>query len=823
MKTFITLIVFILSLLLSSCSSNKSSSDTSNPPSKVGKVAKVVITPQSILITDPHQSKMLRATAYDADGNELNVDINWSSSHNDIATISTDGNASAQGVIGSTTITAEADGVKSSQVMVLVTELVGGATTVDDKQVVGDIEAVNPNDKPGIGYQYKVKLKNFPLPSNGDIIVGSGGIPIAGQVINSKINGTVTEVTLEVVPVEQVFSQLEIHEDFDLTKVDMQVDDSVSPYYTMQKQSDGSYVWTLKEQNISSVPQMHASPSIYSPSYERGPLKCTYEGTEVFPLNLSLPITHQLTHNLHTALDFSMGASHMKAFVYGELGTVFKITPTFNTALTAKVGCEVKLATLPIPIGGAISYFFGLQVPLGVGIEAGGQLELAQLAFEAVSKTEYDVAFGLDCSSGTCIGLHSMQNTNSTFTTNWILPSGNLADNLRLKPEISGFGFSKLEFHAIGLQNDLELVGAKGGLSNGADLAMIHAQCVDYNYTSDYKLSLYASVSSGNDVNQFISLFVPGGFAGFEYKLSTDLATSPKVLYAKASKNQYYYGDTVTFTVELDPATINYSFRGYNVDKISIYKRVPDGQGGYNYNWFFDMPAVDGQTKFERDWVFTQDGTVKDNYYAFIETKGIPTFGEFGILELSKIDVPKRVSKLEQYSNNNALVRIDHYNYNIDNKLATLWSQDVDGIDDDSSYTRSYIYDASGKLIHYSSDWLDSTLKDEEHAVVVNSHDDYIRDETYIDNTLDSYVTYSYTYDSENRYQQIVFTRYSCDSNTSCMLSRTNTEYYTYDEDGHILQYGNDKYTMTPIYNGDYMMKINTSYGTTFKFYYEEY
>jgi len=819
MKTYLSLILMILSLLLSSCSSNSSYSDTSSPPPKV---AKVVIAPQSVLMTDPQQSKVLRATAYDADGNVLTKTIKWTSTHSDIVAVSSDGNASAQGLIGSTTITAEAEGVKSAQLMILVTELVGGAITVDDKQVVGDIVAVDPNDQPGIGYQYKVKLKNFPLPSNGDIIVGNGDIPIAGQVINSESNGTVTEVTLEVVPVDQVFSQLEIHEDFDLTKVDMQIDDTLASYYTMQKQSDGSYLWTLKDQNGSPASQLHSSPSMQSSSFQRGPLECSYEGSGVFPLNLSLPFTHQLTHNLHTALDFSMGASHMKAFVYGELGTEFKISPTFNTAITAKANCEVNLATLPIPIGGAISYFFGLQVPLGVGIEIGGQLELAQLAFEAVSKTDYDVAFGLDCSSGTCIGLHSMQNTNSTFTTNWILPSSNLADNLRLKPEISGYGFSKLEFHAIGLEDDLELVGAKGGLSNGADLALIPAQCFDNNYTSDYKLSLFASVASGDDVNEFISLFVPGGFAGFEYKLSTDLATSPKVLDAKASKNQYYYGDTVTFTIELDPATIDYSFLGYNVDKISIYKRVPDGQGGYVYNWFFDIPAVDGQTKFEREWVFTQDGTVKDNYYAFIETKWLPTFGEFGILELAKIDIPKRISKVEQYRNN-LLVRIENFNYSIDNKLASVWSQDVDGTNDNSSYTRTYTYDASGKLVHFSVDYVDSTLDDEEHTIVVDSHGAWILDETYIDNELKKFTTATYTYDSEYRYHQIVFTMYSCDSGNTCTESSTNTEYYTYDEDGHILEYGNDTYTMTPIYNGDYMIEIDSSFGDTFKYYYEEY
>jgi len=819
MKIIISMLIV---LLLSSCSSDNSSSSVD---AQVPKVAKVVIAPSTVLLTDPDQYKTLEAVAYDTNGNVLNKKITWKSSHSDVVAITPDGNASAQGVIGSTTITAIADGVKSAQIMVLVTELVGGAIIVNDTQVVGDIEAVNPDDLPGLGYQYTVRLQNIPTLTIGDIIIGTGVVPIAGQVINIETNNTLTTVTIEVVPIDQVFSQLEINEDFDLSNVEAQVDKSLIPYYDMQKQNDGSYLWTLKDQAPTLSSQLYPSSS-----RNLGPIECSYDGSGVFPLTLSLPATYQLSHNLHTALDFSMGIGHLKAFVYGDLGTEFKIAPTFTTAVTAKVSCELKLATLPIPIGGAISYFFGLEVPLGVGLEAGGTLELAQLSFEAVSKTVYDVAFGLDCSSGTCIGLNQMQNRTSTFETKWVLPSGNINNDLRLKPEVSGFGFAKLEFDAIGLENSIELVGAKGGLSQGADLALIPAQCVDNNYTSDYKLSLFISVASGSDINEFISLFAPGSFSGFEYKVSTDLATSPKVIKATANKEQYHIADSVKFTVELDPNTINYGLLGYNVKKISIYKRIPDGQGGYNYSWFFDMPAIDGQTKFEREWLFTEEGTIKDSFYAFVDTFWLPTFGDFGILELASITTPSPIIRAEMYVNG-TLELIMTLNYTNDSLLSTQQTTYLSTGDTD---TTTYTYDAMGNLLSYTLVSSEPNSNTEYHQIYLDQNGRTIKDERYVDNDLKGYRTTQYNFDSNNTLLSTYENSYFCHETTSCLLDQTtyiinnyntdgridsydvNYDFYRYDEDGELQSvdhqsdhevcvYVDDQ--LTEIHYGEYLWK----------------
>ncbi len=630
--TSIYLLLVTVLVLCTGCSSGGNTTSVSS-------VASVTISSSSILMTSLDESVLFKATVVDTQGKPVDTNVTWRSSHETTVIIGSDGNATAQGVIGSTLITAEAGGITSEAVLLTVSELVGGAITIDDKQVIGDIEPIDPLALPGIGLQYKVKIADIALPDNGDIIVGKGELPVAGKVVSAEMNASVAEIVLEVVPVEQIFTQLEIHEDIDLSNITPEIPKAVTTYYTMTETADGSYLFTLKDQ-VSPISPLEGTSALSNSllEFNLGPFECTFDGG-LSPFTMAMPASYQISHHLHMQTDFSQGISQMRAAVVGDLGTEFKVAPVFTRSFDAKAECNLKLLSIPVPVGGAISWFFGFKVPIGVGFAVGGQIELAQLGYEAVAQTQYDARFGLDCSSGMCMGITEMENRQSEYKTRWILPNTSIADNLRLKPEVSGYGFANLNLAARMVPDELELVVAKGGLSQGADLALIPAQIEDTSYSSDYKLSLFVLVGSGESINDFISMFVPGTFAGFEYKLSNDLASSPKVLSFTSDTDEYIIGDTVTFNVTLDASTVDYLF-GYNVDKIKIYKREPDGQGGYDYVPFFDMlPTAPEQTEFEREWLFTRDGSVKDNFYALIESTYLPTFGEFGILEGAKVDI----------------------------------------------------------------------------------------------------------------------------------------------------------------------------------------
>lgn len=646
MKFLINSLILAILLIFTACSGGSGSSDNSSSGVDTSpQVVKVVIAPQSVLFTDLDQSKMLSATAYDASGNVINKSITWTTSHNDVVTIGADGNASAQGVIGSTTITAEAGGIKSAPIMITVAEVVGGAILVDDDQVIGNIELVAPTVPPGVGSQYKVTLKGLALPELGDILVGTGELPIAGQVVSAELINGVVHVTLEIVPIDQMFTQLVINEVLDLGEVTPYIPEEIANHYTVTEEADGTLLFTPKSKSSASA----LAPEL---EFEFTPFTCKLEGTGTVPtFSLSNPVSAiRINRNfsLDLAYDSALGG-FQKASVIGDLKAVFKAKPSLAANLNAKVSCDVELGSIPLPITGSLSWLLGFSVPLGVGFEVGGQLELAQLGVDIDVNAHYTAEFGVECPLGnSCTSIHELTNDNSTFKTDWVLPSGDIENNLRLKPEISGFGSAKL---AVGIGNryigriigtsvatQFELIEAKGGLKQGADLAMIPAQVENTAYSSEYKLSIFSSIGAGSDINSWLSYFGMTGSV-FEYQFPEILlASSPKVLSATANQDQYSYGDAVTFKVKLDQATVNYGFLGYNVDEISIYKRVPNAEGSYDYIHFFDMHATDEQTKFEREWVFTDEGNITDNYYAFVKTKFLPTFGEFGILEVAKID-----------------------------------------------------------------------------------------------------------------------------------------------------------------------------------------
>ena len=637
MRVLLLIFSLLFAFLFLGC---QSKSDTK--VSDTSSVVSIEILPKSVLMTSLDQTVPFVATAYDKEGKVVMEDISWSSSDTTVIDITSDGNATAQGVIGSSSIVAKIGNIESNAVVIPVVELVGGAVVVKDSQIVGDIEVLNPNEPMGIGTVYKVKLDGITPLQSGDIVVGDGELPIAGQVIDIETNSSLMNVTLEVVSIDKIFAQLEIHENIDLSNVTPEVAKSIQNYYTLSEQRSGSYLLTLKDEH-KDAPALSTSGISRAAEFDLGPLGCTYDGN-LSILSLALPVTHQITQNLHFETDFSLSTARIKAAVVGDLKTEFKVNPVITSNLVGKVGCGMELVVLPVPIGGAISWFFGFYVPLGIGFDIGGQLELAQLAYEYKSVTQYDVAFGFDCSGGICTGINTLENKDSQESAQWILPNNSFANNLHLKPEVAGYGYAKL---TAGLRTrEFELLEAKGGLSQSADLALIAAQIENNNYSSDYKLSFFVSIGSGDDINTFLSNFSSGVLAGLEYKISSDLATSPKALSFTADADHYDIADAVTFKVKLDNNTTEYSLLGYNIDKVSIYQRKINTNGDYEYNWFFDMSASNGQTEFEREWVFTEEGEVKDNFYAFVESKALPIFGEFGKLELAKVKVPEEVGDL---------------------------------------------------------------------------------------------------------------------------------------------------------------------------------
>ena len=813
MKTWVFKLLGIIFsfLIIVGCSSSDGKSDQ---PAQGVSVSKVVIAPSSVLFTTLNSSKLLEATVYDSDGNVISAPVTWTSSHNDIVSISSDGNATAQGTIGSATVTAEVNGVKSKTVLILVAELAGGAITVADNQVIGDITPVDENATLGIGYQYKVRIKDLPLPSAGDIVIGTGSIPIAGEVVSAVQNGPDVDLVLEIIPLDQMFTQLKIDEKTALSPADFVVSDDISKYYDVTRSSNGTLAFSTKEP----VPSARKSSPTRSSEFDLGPFNCQTDAS-INLLQLSMPASIQLTPQVSRNLVYN--GSSLQASLTGSLTSEFKFGINLTSSLDAVFTCSSEIARVEFRIAGP----FYFAIPLGIGFDVKGQVQLAQLGVEESFKIDQEVEFGIGCTGSDCHEIRDYNFRTGALETKFTIPSTSVANNIHLKPELSSYIDLKLlaGLHIFfNITRDIELIDSQFGLVVAGDFGNIAGQIEDSNYASDYKTSSYTMIQPGSELN-LLPIFGPYNLVPpIQESISTDLATSPKPIEVSADKDTYSVGDTVTFKVKLDPTTVNYGFLGYNVDKITIYKRSPDGQGGYEYTPFFDMPATQGQTEFEREWLFTEAGSISGNFYAFVETHWLPTFSDFGILELQKVSVPRLISRTEIYDAFSTLTGRYNYYYNSENILMRRVFEDFS--ENDFSSTVYYSYDNQGHVNHLSTDYVDPDRSDDESVVVSDQFGNWIYEGVYIDDKLEYYSNTTYTYIDTNVMTQAVFDNYQCDYET-CELSSTIIETYQYDNSGKIIQinilyYDGHTDTETFIYEEDLLSEIRLSGGGVYKYYY---
>src|SRR5690606_33323910 len=98
---------------------------------------------------------------------------------------------------------------------------VQGARLIPDEQVADGPIPVDPVEQFGDGWHYRVLLRGTPNLSPGATVVGSGEAIVAGRVVSTAPADTLTAVTLELIPLNQLFQTLEIHVEMPLEEVDI--------------------------------------------------------------------------------------------------------------------------------------------------------------------------------------------------------------------------------------------------------------------------------------------------------------------------------------------------------------------------------------------------------------------------------------------------------------------------------------------------------------------------------------------------------------------------------------------------------------------------
>jgi hypothetical protein len=633
-------------LTLVSCGDGGSSNNTAN---QADKLDTILISPKATMFTKPGETQQLTSTAYNDNGSEVAANLQWSSSNPAAITVDKNGLVTSVAEIGSALISASSEGVVSNEIMIVIASPVQGAILVSDDQVVGDIQPEDPNPEWGLGVRFKVRLAGIPLPPVGTILLGTGEKPIGGKVVSALQDGDGVEVTLELVTIPELFSALVIDEQINLSSQIPILAELLADNYDITWSQDGNLVFTLKEQtNGKAVFSPNAGvpigTSLLNPDANYGPFECA----SAFPSPLvldGLPTSFTITNNLW--LDFlydSNQGGFQHSVLRGDVQGTFKVSNTLSAALQYKVTCKTTLAKFSYPLPGALGAIWG-HIPLGVGFEVDGKITVAQVGFELQLDGKATVETGIQCPNGglglDCDMLGDLDvDTNADFK--WITPdfSSSLETlaQLRLEPSLSAFAFAALE---IGFPPPFdrilsaEVAQAQFGVKQSGNLAIVEGQMDDQQYSSNYLLSLDASIGSGATIESFLN-FMQINLLKTEVKFTDPLAESPKIISTGIDKTHYQPGETVKFTVNLDPRHIDYPIIGYNVSNVLIYRQTDGGSGGVGpAELLVEKVPAQGQTQVILNWIADSEGSIGEDLFAFVETYALP-FHYFGQLEVAK-------------------------------------------------------------------------------------------------------------------------------------------------------------------------------------------
>jgi hypothetical protein len=596
----------LMLLLLASCGAQ--------PPPGPG-VARVVVSPSALLMTASGASRQLTAQALDANGDVMDVDVSWTSSAPGTVTVSPDGLAAAVTDVGSAQIVATATGVSSAPVVTLVAQPVDGALLVPDSQVVGHPTPVDADAEYGLGWTYRVTLAGGVPASVGDVIVGTGEIALGGRAVAVETAASGALVTLELVPLEELFERLRIDETIALGGGELELTAASAAHFDATRLQDGSWQFVSKP---GASPDALAAGDALAERLDTplGPLTCESEasampalaGTLAFVLNPHLAVIQRYDED-------AGGLQELR--LTGSVETEVTFEPKFALAFSGKVACTITLGTLRAPLPGPVGLFLGVHVPMGVGFELEGSTSVAHVGVKMKSTTETTVNYTIYCEAA-CVDDAFTADATGTFEPSLPDPT----EQFRVELRAFAFGFANLEIGAhVGKDASLELLKVQAGLAQVLDLAPRSVQVNDTDYHSGYRLVILGTASPGKAINRALKMLVGPAAPKLAISVEVPLARSPTGTFTITpdtvlAGNALEVGGSAAFTVTLDPV----SYLGaYVVEGVDIVW-LKDGELVNGRPGCFSMTAVVNQTTFTCHADFLDEHQGDQTFYAFVRT-----------------------------------------------------------------------------------------------------------------------------------------------------------------------------------------------------------
>lgn len=609
----------VAALLLAGCDSG---GRESVPPDSVpaeARAARVEIVQTGLLLTAAGQSRQLQARIFDADGQQIDRPLSWSSSDPAELQIDDSGLLTAVSDDGASQIVAQADGVASTPLLALVASLPPGTVVIDDSQILRGPQESVPGAEPDFGNSYTVILDPSLAPALDSLMVGNGSVPLAGRVINSERLGNGVLVTLQLVSLPELFPTLVINQSMDLSAVPIEIPADVQADYEFSREGE-LFVFTGRpEAGTSSAKSSRVqgtrafeSACVGSitgvPSGGNAPLPLRVEAPPIFKfsMNPTLDLVYTPSRGLERFL------VKARPIFQGEVG--FKLTAAFE----GKIACKRELFNIPLPIGGPLAFLVGGLIPVGVGLEAGGRITVADVGISDKVEVSTTLEAGLDCQFGNCDFVADLGGPDDSFTVK-NTPTFNLPglDDLRYEPAVELFAYAEAAIGNRFLQSlrFTALEGKFGARLSGSFAPRI-TQMLATTYKSNYKLSLAAGAKAGVSINSVLSLLGLTSINLFALELTFDLANSPAGT-VSADVAEFRAGDVVNFNVKLDPTKLEFLGVG-NVGEILLVRNV------FNESRVVRRQLV-SPGRSEIDFRLTMSDSGRSNeFFAFVVTRLLP-------------------------------------------------------------------------------------------------------------------------------------------------------------------------------------------------------
>ncbi|HNQ99199.1 MAG TPA: hypothetical protein PKN52_04320, partial [Trueperaceae bacterium] len=542
----------LVALILAACGGTPTP-----PPPALGWVE---ISGGGFLLAGEGDSRSLTATAFNNLGAPMeDEEIVWESSDTSVLEVDQDGNVVAVATSGTAQITARVGSVRSSPVLVTVGGLAPGAVLLDDEEFTSEPEQADPSEELAVGSLFTIDVRDASSLSVGDIVVSSGITPVVGRL--SAVSGNT--LTLEVVPLDEVFTDLDLADQtFSSSAANVKLSTEAAEYFNISRTGSGAIRLEPKQELTFTGTGDGVSPQ-QSGTRPFGPFECVLLSGELPVLSMSMgPFEYK--ENLTFESAWNDEEKKLIVHLQPELKVDLRIRATRADFGTER--CRATLFESLSPFGGALGFYLGAAVPVGIGFEIGAVSPVANVGLEIDGTVSPKISAGFSCQGGDCESVASFEDGGNVIVRP-LTPS--LPDGIHIRHQISVFAFAAIEpgilkqeqngaFRRTGLTGRLLIAEA------GRELYTLFAnrttQALDsLDLTRAYYSAVFDSVlRAGSAERRVLDLL---GLAYFPVELeieSTALDQSPETEISLGDIVGFDKGDRIPLTISTSRETLKF-------------------------------------------------------------------------------------------------------------------------------------------------------------------------------------------------------------------------------------------------------------------------